>query len=133
MRNHLATRTLNDVVIVDAFGRFALGPGTEAIREQIWSLIERNHRKILVNLQGTSYLDSSAIGELVAAYTTVKSLGGELKLVHVRPSVHSVLAITRLHMVFEIFDDDAMAVASFHQVKSKARTEPAQYAEVHWG
>ncbi len=66
-----------------------------------------------VNLNGLTAVDSSAIGELVAAYTGIRRDGGEMKLLDVGKRTRDLITTTRLHMVFEVFDDEAEAIASF--------------------
>ncbi len=60
-----------------------------------------------------TYIDSSGIGELVSAFTTVKNQGGELKLLNLTKKVHDLLQITKLYTVFDVKDDESSAVASF--------------------
>jgi anti-sigma B factor antagonist len=76
-------------------------------------LIARNQRKLLLNLAGVSYIDSSGIRELLSAFNTLHNSGGQLKLLNPTHRVNDLLKITRLHTVFEIFDNEAAAVGSF--------------------
>jgi len=73
----------------------------------------RSSKKILLNLGDINYIDSSGIGELVSAFTTVKNGGGELKLLNLTKKVHDLLQITKLYTVFDIKDDEASAIAAF--------------------
>ena len=61
----------------------------------------------------SNYIDSSGIGELVSAYTSVRNQGGELKLLNLTKKVHDLLQITKLYTVFDIYDDEASAIASY--------------------
>jgi len=109
----LTTRQVGDVVIVDAAGRITLGEGSSAFRDTIKDLVNKGHKKILVNLGEVTYIDSSGIGELVSGYTTVSNAGGQMKLLNLTKRVHDLLQITKLYTVFEVFDDEAKALASF--------------------
>jgi anti-sigma B factor antagonist len=109
----LTTRQVGDVTIVDAAGRITLGEGSSAFRDTIKELVNKGHKKILVNLGDVTYIDSSGIGELVSGYTTVSNAGGQLKLLNLTKRVHDLLQITKLYTVFEVFDDEAKALASF--------------------
>lgn len=80
----------------------------------IRELVDQGHRKIIVNLYDVDYIDSSGIGELVSAYTTVRGAEGELKLLHLTKRVHDLLQITRLYTVFDVQTDENDAVRSFH-------------------
>ena len=68
---------------------------------------------ILLNMAGLTYIDSSGLGELVAAYTTVTAAGGQMKLLNLAKRVHDLLQITKLYTIFEAFEDEASALGSF--------------------
>ena len=68
---------------------------------------------ILLNLGEVNYIDSSGIGELVSAFTTISNQGGTLKLLNLTKRVKDLLQITKLYTVFEVFDDEAKAIASY--------------------
>ena len=94
-------------------GRIVLGDGSALLRKTIRQLLEGDRTKILINLADVDYIDSSGIGELVHAYTSVKTRGGELKLLHLTRKVHDILQITKLYTVFDVYTDEAAAVRSF--------------------
>lgn len=99
---------------MDLSGRITLGEGSALLRSTIRELLEEKRFKILVNLADINYIDSSGIGELVSAYTTVKNRGGELKLLHLTKKVHDLLQITKLYTVFDVHSDETGALRSFH-------------------
>jgi anti-sigma B factor antagonist len=107
------TREVDGVTIVDLNGRITLGEGSTKLRESVRDLVGKGRNKILLNLGDVTYIDSSGIGELVSAYTTVRNQGGELKLLNLTKKVHDLLQITKLYTVFDIKDDEAAAVQSF--------------------
>ena len=109
----LTTRQVGDVTVVDAAGRITLGEGASMFRDTIRDLAAGGHKKLLLNLAEISYIDSSGIGELVSAFTSVRNQGGELKLLHLTKKVHDLLQITKLYTVFDIKDDEAAAITAF--------------------
>jgi len=101
-------------VIVDFSGKITLGEGSATLRRTIRELLDRGHRKIILNLYDVDYIDSSGIGELVSGYTTVRGLDGELKLLYLTKRVHDLLQITRLFTVFDVRSDEEDAIRSFN-------------------
>lgn len=109
----LTTRKVGDVTVIDAVGRITLGEGSSSFRDTVRDLAAKGDRKLLLNLAEVTYIDSSGIGELVSAFTTVTNQGGQLKLLHLTKRIEDLLQITKLYTVFEVFDDEAAAVRSF--------------------
>ena len=108
-----STRQVDGVTIVDLSGRITLGEGSVVLRDTIKDLLGKGQKKILLNLGDVSYIDSSGIGELVSAFTSVRNQGGELKLLNLTKKVHDLLQITKLYTVFDVKDDEAAAVKAF--------------------
>jgi anti-sigma B factor antagonist len=106
-------RQNGDVCLVDVGGKITLGDGSVAIREAVKKLVAEGAKKIVLNLGEVTYIDSSGIGELVSAFTTVSNSGGNLKLLNLTKRVQDLLQITKLYTVFEVFNDEPSAVASF--------------------
>jgi anti-sigma B factor antagonist len=106
-------RQVEGVVVVDLSGRIKFGEGSSILRDTVKDLLSKGQKNILLNLGDISYIDSSGIGELVAAFTSVRSQGGELKLLHLTKKVHDLLQITKLYTVFDVKDDEAEAIAAF--------------------
>lgn len=113
MSMQLTVRQVGDVSVVDVAGRITLGESASSLREAIRDLLGNGHKKLILNLGEVSYIDSSGIGELVSAFTTVTNQGGRLRLLNLTKRVKDLLQITKLYTVFEVFDDEAHAVASF--------------------
>ena len=107
------SRQVNGVTILDLSGRITLGEGSVVLRDCIRELLSKGEKQILLNLAEVNYIDSSGIGELVSAFTSVRKQGGELKLLKLTKKVHDLLQITKLYTVFDIRDDETGAVASF--------------------
>jgi len=110
-----STRQVDGVTIVDLSGRITLGEGSVVLRDTVKDLLGKGQKKILLNLGDVSYIDSSGIGELVSAYTSVRNQGGELKLLHLTKKVHDLLQITKLYTVFDVKDDEAAAISAFNR------------------
>jgi len=108
-------RQIQDVTIVAISGRIVLGEESAALRNLVSELLGKGHRKILFNLGDVSYIDSTGLGHLVSAYTSVRNHGGQLKLLNLAKNVHDVMQMTRLYTVFDVKDDEAAAVRSFGQ------------------
>ncbi len=106
-------REVGEIAVVDFSGKITLGEGSSMLRRMIRELIDKGHRKILINLYDVDYIDSSGIGELVSAYTTVRTASGELKLLNLTRRVHDILQITRLFTVFDVQSDEEAALRSF--------------------
>lgn len=106
-------REVDGVTIVDLEGRIVLGEPTATLRETLQDLVARGQRKVLLNLGGISYVDSSGLGALVSGFTTVTSQQGQLKLLHLTTKVHDLLQITKLLTVFDVYEDESAALKSF--------------------
>ena len=107
------TREVAHVTILDITGRIVLGDEIGDLRDAIHNLVADGKKKIILNLAGVEYIDSSGVGELVSSYTTVRNAGGELKLLNLTQKVQDVLYVTKLYTVFDIRDDEFTAVKSF--------------------
>jgi anti-sigma B factor antagonist len=121
VRLQITTRHAGDITIVDMTGRITLGEGSKALREMMREMADKGFKKIVLNLQNVVYIDSSGLGELVKAYTTVRGHGGHLKLVQVHDRVKDLLEMTKLHLVLEIEPDEATALQSFPTEEAEAR------------
>src|ERR1700691_5643959 len=117
-----STRQVDGVTIVDLSGRSPLGEGSVVLRDTVRDLLSKGQKKILLNLGDVNYIDSSGIGELVSAFTTAKNQGGELKLLNLTKKVHDLLQITKLYTVFDVKEDEAVAVKSFTKQQTQRRS-----------
>jgi anti-sigma B factor antagonist len=106
-------RQAGDVTILDLEGKITIGEGSVSLRTAIRRLIEEGKKKILLNLAGVGYVDSSGIGELVSSYTTINREGGQLKLLKLTQKIKDLLTITKLLTVFDVYDDESQALNSF--------------------
>lgn len=125
MSNLLMTRrSVDGVAILDLSGDIRMGQGNAYLQQTLRSMIEQNETKVLINMAGVSYIDSSGLGELVAGYTTIGKSGGELKLLNVTERVKDLMMITKLLTVFDVYDSEAEAVASFERGDHDYTTGP---------
>ena len=108
-----STRQVDGVTIVDLSGRITLGEGSVVLRDTVRDLLSKGQKKILLNLGDVNYIDSSGIGELVSAFTAAKKQDGEVKLLNLSKRVHDLLQVTKLYTVFDVKDDEGLAVESF--------------------
>ena len=113
MKMTASIRLVGDVSIVDLSGRIVLGEGTAGLRDLVRNLVSEGNKKILLNLRDVNYIDSSGLGELVSAFTSMRKQGGELKLLNLTKRVRDLLQITKLYSFFDITDDEAASVKSF--------------------
>jgi anti-sigma B factor antagonist len=106
-------RAIGDVRILDCGGKITLGEGTMSIRNAVRDILQNDAKKVILNLADINYIDSSGVGELVSTYTMVVNNGGQLKLLNLTKKLRDLLTITKLLTVFDIFDSEEAALASF--------------------
>ncbi|HBE81599.1 MAG: STAS domain-containing protein [Blastocatellia bacterium] len=110
---NISERQAGDVTILDLDGKVTIGEGSVALRTAIRRLLGEGKSKILLNLGSVGYIDSSGIGELVSSFTAVNKEGGTLKLLNLTQKIQDLLAITKLLTVFDVYEAEADALASF--------------------
>lgn len=109
----VSSRSVNDVEIISLQGKITIGSGDTQLRESITQALNGGKNKILLDMSGVTTIDSSGIGELVGAFTTVTNRGGKLKLLHLPSKVNDLLHVTQLITVFEVYEGEDEAVKSF--------------------
>ncbi len=102
-----------EVTVLDLIGKITIGEGSVQLRDAVGNLLNAGRNRIILNLEAVSYVDSSGIGELVSRFTTTKNMGGQLKLLKLTKKIKDLLMITKLLTVFEIYEDEESALASF--------------------
>ena len=112
----MTERTVEGVTILDLVGRLTIGDGAQLLKDKTESLVFQSRKQIIVNLAGVPYIDSGGLGQLVACYTTVARAGGRLTLINLNAKNHDLLSITKLVSVFETFDSESEAIASYPTV-----------------
>jgi anti-sigma B factor antagonist len=113
MQLEIRERTVGEVVVLDLVGKITIGEGSVQLRDAVGRLLDAGRQRIILNLEGVTYVDSSGIGELVSRYTTTKNQGGQLKLLRLPKKIKDLLMITKLLTVFEIYEDEETALSSF--------------------
>ncbi len=114
------SRFVGDVAIIHLDGKLRLGDGTERLREQVRDLIEGGRTSVILEMEHLTYVDSSGLGALVGCFTSVRKAGGALKLLRLNPKVRDQLLMMKLFAIFEVFDEEAAAVASFAKAAGTA-------------
>ncbi|HET7205342.1 MAG TPA: STAS domain-containing protein [Terriglobales bacterium] len=109
----METKTANGVTIVHCQGRVVFGDEASALRSTLKNIVSTS-KKIVLDLSGVSYIDSGGLGTLVAAYSSARAAGADIKLAGLGQRVHDVLQVTKLVTVFEVYDSEQKAVAAFH-------------------
>jgi anti-sigma B factor antagonist len=121
MKMTISTRQVGGITILDIGGRIVLGEESASLRDVIRDLLKNGHKQMLFNLGDVAYIDTTGLGSLVGAFTTVRKQGGDLKLLNLPEKFAGVMQITKLYKVFDIMNDEAAAVKSFSQSTAKAR------------
>ena len=111
---NITKRRVGDVTILDLNGKLTIGDGAEVLRDTVASVVFQEERKILLNLGGVPYMDSGGLGELVRCSWVASKASGAVKLVNLTSKITDLLAITKLSNVFDTFDSESEALASFH-------------------
>ena len=110
----ITKRRVGDVTILDLNGKLTIGGGAEVLRDTVASVVFQDEKKILLNLAGVPYMDSGGLGELVRCSVVAGKASGAIKLVNMTSKISDLLTITKLSNVFDTFDSESEALASFH-------------------
>ncbi len=109
----MTSREVDGVTVIAMDGRIVLGEESNALREKVKSLVAEGKKKIVLNMNNITFIDSAGLGTLVAAHHSAKSQGAALKLCHLGTKFQEVLQITKLMTIFDVYNTEADAVASF--------------------
>ena len=109
----MTNREVDGVAVVELEGRIVLGEESNALRERVKSLLAANKKKIVLNMDNVTYIDSAGLGTLVATHHSAKSQSASLRLSNLGSKFQEVLQVTKLLTVFEVFDSEAAAIQSF--------------------
>lgn len=113
MNLEIAQRESEEVAVLDMKGRLTVGDSAAALRDYLRELSAAGKNNVVLNLAEVDYIDSTGLGSLVVAYTTLRKAGGHLRLLNVNRRNIELLVLTKLTTVFELFDDEQHAVNSF--------------------
>jgi anti-sigma B factor antagonist len=107
-------RHIEDVTVLDLDGHLRIGAGSLILHNTVSRLLKEGREKILLNLAGVAYVDSSGLGELISSHIALNEKGGQIKLLHLTQRVREVMAITKLLTVFDIYESRSEALDSFN-------------------
>lgn len=110
---HIEERQIDDITVVVLTGEITVDKGDIAFGKYIDELINQGKRKLVINLADVTYIDSAGVGMMVAELKMVQKKGGTMKLAQLSARSYHLLAMMKLRLVFDIFDDEASAVRSF--------------------
>ena len=106
-------RKTGNVIIIDVDGKILLGEGDVEIKQEVDDLLKQGNKKILLNLAKVPYLDSAGLGEIIRCFTALRKSGGNFKLLSPNKRIIDLLTITKLLNVFDCYDNESSAIASF--------------------
>jgi anti-sigma B factor antagonist len=110
----LSSREQDGIVILEPKGKIMGGPDATALRESVRDLINEDKKKVIIDLAGVDWMNSTGLGILISCLTTLKNADGELKLSNVTEKIKSLLTITKLITVFDAYDSTDEAVAALN-------------------
>ena len=110
---YINERRVGDVTILDLKGRARVGGTTVSLHRSIHALLNEEKALILLNLSGVTHVDSCGLGEMVASFVTARAKGGDIKLLKVTESLRELMSLTNLLSVFDVYENEQEAVASF--------------------
>ena len=124
----IKARLVGDVTVLDTDGHLRVnlrfGGSSVPLSRAIDSLLEKGANRILVNLEGVVSISARALGEIVSIYVTVNKAGGQFKLFNLKPLVLELMETTKLVSVFDVFENESQAVASFQSHTDASGPEP---------
>jgi anti-sigma B factor antagonist len=106
-------REAGDVTVLILAGKMLLDDGDLVFGRAVKALLDRGRPRIVVDLGGVTYIDSSGVGMMAAKLKHVRAAGGDMRLVHLTSRSQRLLGMMKLMIVFEVFEDEAAAVRSF--------------------
>jgi anti-sigma B factor antagonist len=109
----LSSRSAGDVTILDLEGKILLGEGDIAVKEAVDEFLRKGRKRFLLNLAKVPYIDSAGLGQIIRCFTAIRKAGGTLKLLSPNPKVIDLLTVTRLGNVFDWYNEESDALASF--------------------
>lgn len=110
----LEKRASGSVEVVHLVNRLDASNATE-VRQELEALMDRGCHRLALNLDRVSFVDSTGLSVFVHAVKAARAAGGNVNLIHPSPAVRSVLELTRLSRIMEIWDDESSAVLALAQ------------------
>jgi anti-sigma B factor antagonist len=109
----LSVRKTETIAILDVSGKLMGGPDADVFKETIRNLLDEGFKNVVVNMSQVPFINSTGLGILISAYTTLRKEDGVLKLANVTERIDSLLMITKLGTIFETYSSEEMAIDSF--------------------
>jgi anti-sigma B factor antagonist len=113
MSAKIATRQIEGITVLEVSGRITLGEGGVTLRDAIQDALKSGTKKLVLDMGGVSYVDSSGVGELTAAYTSARNKGCAVKPLHLTKRIDDLMQITKLATIFDIYSKEPEALSSF--------------------
>ena len=108
-------RAIDGVDVLALDGRIVLGEESNSLREHVKTLLAKGEKKLVLNMDNVTYIDSAGLGTLVASHHSAKQSGAAMKLCNLGSKFQEVLQVTKLLTVFDVYNSEAAAVGSFKQ------------------
>jgi anti-sigma B factor antagonist len=125
---YIKERQVGAVTVLDLKGRVRVGGATVSLHRAFRSLVQEEKFLILLNLTGVTHIDSSGLGELISSHITVSNKGGEIKLVQLTETLRDLMTATKLLTIFDVYENETDALASFENHASTARETKLAFA-----
>lgn len=129
MALQIREREVEGIVIVELDGRLVVGYEASGLRKRLLGFVDEAKVNAILDLRGVEYIDSTGLGTLVMAHSTLKQAGGSAKLLHLSKRHIELLILTKLTTLFEIFDDEADAINSFFPNREVKRFDILQFVQ----
>lgn len=110
---NISKQQIGDVMVLHLSGKIMGGPDHEKMQSEIKALVKEGHIDVLMNLSKINWINSTGLGILVSAFHTLKKNDGRLKICEVSSRIDNILNVTQLKLVFDTFDKQEAALASF--------------------
>ena len=127
----IVEREREGIVIVHCTGQLVAGASTGVVRERLSQLVAAGSIQLILDLGGVTYIDSSGLGALVMCFSTARRAGGSMKLLNLSRRSIELIVLTRLEMVFEVFDEEQSAVTSFFPDREIKKFDILSFLQQH--
>lgn len=106
----LTHRNLGKIDIIKLSGRLVMADAPD-VRQKLLGIIDEDHNHVILDLSGVDFMDSIGLSVLISVFKAARVRGGDVLLLNLTPAVRSLIELTRLQQIFEIFDDETSAIA----------------------
>ena len=117
----LKTRKIDNIAVMDMSGRLVIGEATLLLRATVRKFLEDGTTKFVLNLGDVSFIDSSGLGELITAYTSIRNREGDVKMLDLAKRAKDLLQMTKLLTVFDVYDSEVKAIQAMQYGKLSER------------